>query len=51
VDYAHRIALQFPQVAADVRAVSELYVGLRYGKAVLQGDVEKLKALVASFKV
>jgi hypothetical protein len=51
VDYARRISAQFPHVAREVGSISELYVRLRYGNAAHQDDVERLKALVAAFRV
>lgn len=51
VDYARRIEREFPQVASEVRAIEQLYVGLRYGRTAGQDDLARLKALVAAFRV
>ena len=51
VDYAERIGRQFPQVAEEVRMISELYVRLRYGRTACQEDLQRLKLLVAGFRV
>jgi len=51
VNYAKRISRQFPCRAAEVRSISDLYVRLRYGNSGRQEDVEKLKALVAAFRI
>jgi len=51
VDYAERIRRQFPQVAEEVRMISELYVRLRYGRTPCQEDLQRLKLLVAGFRV
>ncbi|MBL8526572.1 MAG: DUF3488 domain-containing transglutaminase family protein [Burkholderiales bacterium] len=50
-DYAQRIEREFPQVAAEVRAIGELYVRLRYGRTAQLDDLARLKALVAQFRV
>ena len=51
VDYADRVAAQFPQKAAEVRTIGELYVRLRYGRNSAAADVQRLKALVENFSI
>ncbi len=51
VTYAQRISHQFPQKAGEVSTISDLYVQLRYGRGSGTDDVQKLKMLVAAFRV
>jgi transglutaminase-like putative cysteine protease len=46
-DYAERVAAARPDIAADVRAIAEIYGGVRYGG---RPALDELKRRVASFR-
>jgi transglutaminase-like putative cysteine protease len=48
-DYAERVAAALPERAAQMRAITRLYTGLRYGQAPPR-QIDELRRLVASFK-
>jgi transglutaminase-like putative cysteine protease len=48
-DFARRMSAQRPSAAAQIHAITELYVGLRYGHAG-PGDLQLLRRLVRGFR-
>ena len=48
--FAARGAALLPKSAADIHAISRLYLGLRYGDLAAHGAQQELKARVARFR-
>lgn len=50
-DYAHRVALARPELAPPLRAITALYIDLRYGKLDGKGPLQTLRGLIADLKI
>ncbi|HYA20547.1 MAG TPA: DUF3488 and transglutaminase-like domain-containing protein [Burkholderiales bacterium] len=50
LDYARRMAQAIPQQAAPVRSISDIYIGLRYGRLAGKPAVKRLTRLVREFE-
>lgn len=50
-DYAQRVALARPELSGPLRAITELYIDLRYGKLSGKMPRQKLREMIAELKI
>jgi protein-glutamine gamma-glutamyltransferase len=50
-DFAARAAIRVPEAAGAIRAITELYIGLRYGPRREDADMRRMRKMVSKLKI
>ncbi len=50
-DFAERVKIKLPEQAENIDRITAVFIKLRYGQAATKEDLQRLKALVALFRV